>query len=71
MFVFEFSGYDPSSDNGSWQVVIIAQNLKEAKKLLRKHMKSIGHELTKMDLLPLNTLPYLGEMVVFSNVESL
>lgn len=70
MFVFEFSGADSSSDAGSWIVVIVANNLNEAKKLLRRHMKSQRRTLLAQDLIPLNTLPYTGEMVVFSNVES-
>ncbi len=68
MFVYEFVGEDSSSDIGNWTVVIVAQNLKEAKKLLRRHMK--GRALLKTDLVPMNTMPYLGEMIVFSNVES-
>lgn len=70
MHVFEFRGADSSSDAGSWLVVIVANNLNEAKKLLRWHMKSQRRTLLKADLVPLNTLPYSGEMVVFSNVES-
>ena len=70
MFVFEFSGSDSSCDAGSWLVVIVANNLTEAKKLLRRHMKSQRRTLLKTDLVPFNTLPYTGEMVVFSNVES-
>lgn len=70
MFVFEFSGDDSGSDTGSWIVVIVANNLAEAKKLLRRHMKSQKRVLLKDDLVPLNTLPYTGEMVVFSNVET-
>lgn len=69
MTVFEFSGDDPSSDAGSWTVVIVANNLAKAKKLLRRHMKSQKRVLLEDDLVPLNTLPYTGEMVVFSNVE--
>ncbi len=48
MFAYLVSGPDPHSDNGYWEVLVLADNVKDARADVIGHMKDIGRKDLKV-----------------------